>query len=237
MLAHVLALHLALLDPAAAPVVHVLPPLELSGPNPALADAPAAAQGDASPADAAAAKSERPADAGPLEAPAQPRRGSVLAGYGGGLVGTVAADLVFVGIFALSASNVHFLSDSSSDGAWAVALVTSGIGLLFVTPVATVWGAQRAEGYERPGLAYAAVFAVRLAGFLAAAGFPPILLATELVAAPLVAAAVAASGTPIGRRAASPPDFPDESAPRPDAGPGGPPISRPLCPDAAFALR
>lgn len=222
MLAQVLALHLTLLDPAAAPGVRVLPALALAAPLPALAQAgePAAEGG--------APQGERAAS--------QPR-GNVLAGYGGGLVGTVASDLVFVGMVALGLSNVSLFSGQRSDAAWGVLALTGALGFVFVTPAATVWGAQRAEGYERPGLAYAAVFAVRLAGFLVAGAFPPILLVSELVAAPLVAAAIAAGGRPIGQRAAPPPDFPDEPAPGAHAGPGGPAPSRPLCPDAAFALR
>lgn len=224
MLAQVLALHLALLDPAATPGVHVLPPLELSRPLPALAQAEGAGAEDG---------------AQQVERAVPPRRGNVLAGYGGGLIGTVASDLVFVGVVALGLSNVSwgFFENRRSDDAWMVLALAGALGFVFVTPAATVWGAQRAEGRERPGLAYAAVFAVRLGGFLAAGAFPLIALVTELVAAPLVAAAIAAGGTPIGRRAAPPPDFPDEPAPRLDTGPGGPPLSRPLCPDAAFALR
>jgi hypothetical protein len=224
MLAQVLALHLALLDPATAPGVHVLPPLELSGPGPGLAQA----EGPPS----------SPGEPAPAERAAPARRGNVLAGYGGGLVGTLASDLVFVGLVALGFANTYggFLDDGNPSGAWAVLVLAGATGFVFVTPAATVWAAQKAEGFERPGLAYAAVFGVRLLGFLAAQAAPAILLVTELVAAPLVAAIVAASGTPIGRRASPPPDFPDEQ-PRPGAGPGGPPLSRPLCPDAAFALR
>lgn len=227
MLAHALALHLALLDPLAAPEVHVLPPLALAAPLPALA------QGEPAPPAEATAPPARAEGA-------RARRGSVSAGYVGGLVGTVAADLLFGGMFVLGIVNTYsgLFDYGDPSGGWLALAMAGAIGFTFVTPVATVVGAQRAEGHERPGLAYAAVFAVRLGGFLAAGVFPPIALVTELVLAPLTAAAVVSRGRPFGHEAASPPpDFPDEPAPRPDAGQAGATLSRPLCPDAAFALR
>ena len=67
MVAQLLVLHLALIDPRAAPEVHLLPPLELSGPLPVLADA-TPVTGDAA--------AERPADAAPMVVRAEPRRGN-----------------------------------------------------------------------------------------------------------------------------------------------------------------
>ena len=225
MLAHVLVLHLLFARSPSAPTVHVLPPLELSRSLPALAQAePAPWPEAASPVTYAA-----PAPRGRL----------TVVGYAGGLAGTLASDLVFGGMIALGFDNLSLFSNDSSGG-WAALALAGAVGFLLVTPAATVWGAQKAEGFERPGLAYAVVFAVRLLGFLLAPAFPPILIVTELVAAPLAAAAIAASGRPIGWRAAPPPDFPEpepEAEPRPDPAPGGSPISRQLCPDAAFALR
>lgn len=212
MLAHALALHLALLDPVAAPEVHLLPPLALAAPPGA------------------------PASPSPSRA-----EGAGLGGtYAAALAGTLVSDLVFGGAFVLGVVNAFgdfgFFEGRRASLGWAVFAAVAATGFVFVTPAATVWAAQRvAGGGDRGGLAYLAVFAVRAVGFAVAAAFPPILIVTELVAAPLVAAAIVRSGAR-RPRPAGPPDFP--GAPAPSAPPtGSPPLSRPLCPDAALAGR
>lgn len=220
MLVHALALHLAMLDPVAAPEVHLLPPLALAAPPALTQSAPA-----------------------PPAAPASPPRaeGAGLGGtYAAALAGTLISDLVFGGAFVLGVVNAFgdfgFFEGRRASLGWAVFAAAAATGFVFVTPAATVWAAQMVAGSgDRGGLAYLAVFAVRAVGFAVAAAFPPILIVTELVAAPLVAAAIVRSGAR-RPRPAGPPDFPDE--PAPGASPtGSPPLSRPLCPDAALAAR
>ena len=127
------------------------------------------------------------------------------------------------------------LFGGDGNSGWATLALAGVTGFVFVTPTVMVWGAQKTTGRRAPGAAYAAAFALRLAGFLLAQSVPAIALVTELVAAPLAVAAIVANGALVEQRAAPPPDFPDEPAPLP--GPAGPRISRPICPDAALALR
>lgn len=221
MLAHALVLPLLLADLAHGPEVHVLPPLELRGPGVTLAQAEAEVVA-AAPA--------------PQAALARPRSGTARA-YGGALLGGLVSDAVFVGAFALAIVKIDegFFADEGVAAGWALLGLTAAAGFATVTPAAMVWGAQHASGSDRRTLpAYGAAFAIRAAGFFAAAAFPPVLFLTELVLAPYVAALIVSGGQPIGAGPrAAPPEPPGPPA-VPEASPS---LGAARCPDTALAWR